>query len=97
MSFLHPAVWLAAAALVVSGAAAADEIAPGGKGTAAAAASSTESMWQFGERDKLCLAWTDGCRGCRRADAGASDCSNVGIACVQQDIRCTARMSDMPK
>jgi hypothetical protein len=88
---------LAAAALVVSGAAAADEIAPGGKGTAAAAASSTESMWQFGERDKLCLAWTDGCRGCRRADAGAFDCSNVGIACLQQDIRCTARMSDIPK
>ena len=54
-------------------------------------------MWQFGERDKLCLAWTDGCRGCRRTDAGAFDCSNVGIACVQQDIRCTARMSDMPK
>jgi hypothetical protein len=88
---------LAAAALVAVGAAAADDSVPVGNGTSVPAASSTESMWQFGERDKLCLTWTDGCRGCRRVDAATFNCSNVGTACLQQDIRCTARMSDMPK
>jgi hypothetical protein len=94
LSCLHPVVWLAAAALVVAGAAATADNAPVGNGTAIPAASPTESMWQFGERDKLCLAWTDGCR---RVDAATFNCSNVGTACLQQDIRCTARMSDMPK
>ena len=35
-----------------------------------------------------CTAWTDGCRACGKGPAGVS-CSNVGIACLPSQPRCT--------
>ena len=35
-----------------------------------------------------CTAWTDGCRSCGKNADGVS-CSNVGIACVASEPRCT--------
>jgi hypothetical protein len=55
-----------------------------------------ESMWQYGRREKLCLEWTDGCRGCRRHGSDTFDCSNVGTACLQTEIHCLAH-TDEPK
>ena len=36
-----------------------------------------------------CLEWTDGCRVCARQKDGSQACSNVGIACVPREARCT--------
>jgi hypothetical protein len=36
-----------------------------------------------------CLEWTDGCRVCARQTDGGTACSNVGIACLPQTVRCT--------
>ena len=45
----------------------------------------------FAPPDSACLEWTDGCRTCQRPPAGEAACSNVGIACVPQSMRCTRR------
>jgi hypothetical protein len=45
----------------------------------------------FAPPDAACLEWTDGCRTCQRPPAGEIACSNVGIACVPQAMRCTRR------
>jgi Asp-tRNA(Asn)/Glu-tRNA(Gln) amidotransferase A subunit family amidase len=50
----------------------------------AAEAASEVEIHQYGEIDKACKAWTDGCRTCAR-DAS---CSNIGIACQPQPIKC---------
>ncbi len=44
----------------------------------------------YGDRDKTCSAWTDGCRSCTRAGSEVT-CSNIGIACQPGKTRCTAR------
>jgi hypothetical protein len=36
-----------------------------------------------------CLEWTDGCRVCARQKDGSEACSNVGIACLPREARCT--------
>ena len=36
-----------------------------------------------------CLEWTDGCRVCARQKDGSDACSNIGIACLPQQARCT--------
>lgn len=36
-----------------------------------------------------CLEWTDGCRVCARQKDGSEACSNIGIACVLRQARCT--------
>jgi hypothetical protein len=36
-----------------------------------------------------CAEWTDGCRVCARQQDGGAACSNVGIACLPQTVRCT--------
>jgi hypothetical protein len=38
--------------------------------------------------NQSCTAWTDGCRTCGKNADGVS-CSNVGIACVASEPRCT--------
>lgn len=50
----------------------------------------------FGDRDKTCLAWTDSCRSCQRAENGDAVCSNIGIACQPKAIVCT-RSEEPPK
>ena len=51
----------------------------------------------FGDRDKTCLAWTDACRSCQRAENGDPVCSNIGIACQPEPIVCTRRPEAAPK
>jgi hypothetical protein len=36
-----------------------------------------------------CLEWTDGCRVCAQQQDGSAACSNIGIACVPREARCT--------
>lgn len=50
----------------------------------------------YGNQDKLCLAWNDGCVTCQRDTAGAA-CSNIGIACQPKEITCTQRQSEPAK
>jgi hypothetical protein len=45
----------------------------------------------FAPPDAACLEWTDGCRTCQRPPSGEIACSNVGVACVPQPLRCTRR------
>jgi hypothetical protein len=48
-------------------------------------ASDTQAhIFTYGDFNKTCQSWTDGCRVCSR-DAG---CSNVGIACLPKEIKC---------
>jgi len=39
-------------------------------------------------QNATCTAWTDGCRSCGKGSDGIF-CSNVGIACVPSEPRCT--------
>jgi hypothetical protein len=81
---------LAALLTAASMPALADEAVPGAMAPGRTPRSSTDTMWQFGQQQKLCQEWTDGCRVCRRIDANAMSCSNVGIACRLEEIRCTS-------
>ena len=54
----------------------------------AAPNSISPSMLGFGEREKLCLAWSDGCVTCLRSESGGAVCSNIGISCQPKDIHC---------
>ena len=56
---------------------------------------STEpSIHSYGMTERTCLAWTDGCRSCQREnDVGLAFCSNIGIACQPEAIRCIERRS----
>jgi hypothetical protein len=38
--------------------------------------------------DATCLEWTDGCRTCQKPATGEAACSNVGISCQPQVLRC---------
>ena len=49
------------------------------------------SVNQFAPPDATCLEWTDGCRTCQKPPAGEATCSNVGIACISEALRCTRR------
>jgi hypothetical protein len=42
---------------------------------------------RYGEQDKLCLVWSDGCVNCSREGG----CSNIGIACQPKEITCVQR------
>lgn len=54
------------------------------------------SIQGYGDTEKTCLEWNDGCRTCRRADNGEATCSNIGIACQPTAVTCTHR-TDPPK
>src|SRR5512140_1942341 len=44
----------------------------------------------YGETDKACLQWSDGCRICSRgAEGKPAVCSNIGIACQPAAVTCT--------
>ena len=56
------------------------------------------SMLGFGDREKLCLAWSDGCVTCLRSESGGPVCSNIGISCQPKDIQCARqRHPETPK
>ena len=64
----------------------------------------TADIFSYGDVDKTCMQWTDGCRNCSRG--GLADhlrgqspvCSNIGIACQPQEkVTCLSRMPDNAK
>ena len=61
-----------------------------------APAAEEASMHGYGDTDKTCQEWTDGCRTCQRSDASEPICSNIGIACQPKPIACTRR-AEPPK
>ncbi len=54
------------------------------------------SIQAYGDKNKSCQEWTDGCRTCQRSDASEPICSNIGIACQPKPITCTRR-AEPPK
>jgi hypothetical protein len=73
------------------------EPAPGPTQAPAPESSAEASIHAYGDRDKTCLAWTDKCRTCARAEADAINCSNIGIACQPAEITCTSRPPEPAK
>ena len=60
-----------------------------------APATPVEASFQgYGDREKTCQEWNDGCRTCRR-DGSKVSCSNIGIACQPTPVACTRH--DPPK
>ncbi len=49
------------------------------------------SFHAYGDRDKTCLQWTDGCRTCTRREGADDQCSNIGPACQPVAISCAQR------
>ena len=52
------------------------------------------SLHGYGDSDKTCQEWTDGCGTCMRSDAGEPVCPNIGIACQPKAISCTRRSEE---
>jgi hypothetical protein len=52
------------------------------------------SLHAFGDADKTCQEWTDGCRACTRPEGGEAVCSNIPIACQPKAISCSRRMEE---
>ena len=52
------------------------------------------SMRGYGDTDKTCQEWTDGCIACQRSDTGDPVCPNIGIACQPKAIACTKRVEE---
>jgi hypothetical protein len=50
------------------------------------------SLHGYGETDKTCQEWTDGCRTCTRSDSAGAVCPNIGIACQPKPIVCAKRV-----
>jgi hypothetical protein len=61
---------------------------------APAPAQEEASLHGFGDTDKTCQEWTDGCRTCMRPESGEAVCSNIGIACQPKAISCTRRVEE---
>jgi hypothetical protein len=55
-------------------------------------------IFNFGEFDKTCTIWTDGCRNCSRGTGSSPNCGNIGIACQPQDkVTCSSRAPESSK
>jgi hypothetical protein len=52
------------------------------------------SMHGYGDSDKACASWTDGCMTCRRGVSGDPICPNIGISCQPQKIRCVRKAGE---
>jgi hypothetical protein len=56
------------------------------------------NIFNYGEVDKTCMRWTDGCRNCSRGTGQFPNCGNIGIACQPQDkITCFGRAPESAK
>jgi hypothetical protein len=56
------------------------------------------NIFNYGEVDKTCMRWTDGCRNCSRGNGSFPICGNIGIACQPQDkITCFGRAPESTK
>ena len=42
----------------------------------------------YGDSNKSCTSWTDGCVTCKRDEKAERACSNIGIACQPKGVRC---------
>ena len=61
-------------------------------------AASEVDIFNYGEVDKTCMRWTDGCRNCSRGSGPMPNCGNIGIACQPQDkVTCFGRSPESPK
>jgi hypothetical protein len=49
------------------------------------------SIHGYGDRDKTCRQWTNGCQICSRSDDDQQFCSNTGLACQPVAISCAQR------
>ncbi len=59
------------------------------------AAAPQANIFNYGDIDKTCTRWTDGCRNCSRGTGQMPDCSNIGIACQPRDkVTCFGRTPD---
>ena len=54
------------------------------------------SLHGYGDSDKTCQEWTDGCRTCQRSGTSEPLCPNIGIACQPKAITCVRR-AEPPK
>jgi hypothetical protein len=54
-------------------------------------------LHSYGDVDRTCSQWTDGCRTCNRRTEGMPICSNIGTTCQPSELRCTERPSEAPK
>jgi len=49
-------------------------------------------IFNYGEVDKTCMRWTDGCRNCSRGSGPFPNCGNIGIACQPRaTVTCLGR------
>ena len=46
------------------------------------------SVQSYGDSNKSCKSWTDGCVTCKRDEKVELACSNIGIACQPEGVRC---------
>jgi hypothetical protein len=46
------------------------------------------SVQSYGDSNKSCTSWTDGCVTCKRDGKAEVACSNIGIACQPKGVRC---------
>jgi hypothetical protein len=46
------------------------------------------SVQSYGDSNKSCTSWTDGCVTCKRDQEAELACSNIGIACQPKSVRC---------
>ena len=58
----------------------------------AAAPTGDVSLPGYGDTNKTCQEWSDGCRTCVRQEGGEPACSNIGPTCQPVKISC-ARQS----
>jgi hypothetical protein len=65
--------------------------------TPAGPAARAPSVQGYGDHDKTCTSWTDGCVSCQMGDKNAVACSNTGIACQPQAIACLVRRQEPAK
>ena len=52
------------------------------------------SLHAYGDANKTCQEWTDGCRTCTRPQSADAVCSNIGIACQPKAISCTRQAEE---
>jgi hypothetical protein len=47
------------------------------------------SLLGYGDANKSCAEWTDGCRTCTRSASGDPMCPNIGPACQPKPVSCS--------
>lgn len=58
----------------------------------AASPNSAASVHSYGDVEKTCGRWNDGCTICTKGADKSLHCSNIGIACQPKEIQCTGRI-----